>query len=867
MKPTKRPVLTMFGVTTPPSRMDSLPREVIKWMQSLDLTYSIKNVKKEFNNGFLVAQILSRYYPVTNDQNQNYKAIQMHQISNEISMAARKDNWEQITKFISKIPEITTRINDMETFIKNENGEILMFIVSIYQELTKRHILLEQRGITTDIDNKNKSYLLKDNGEIERLTRNEIDNLNKNLAFNSNMENIDNNNINQSQSEEDSKKNEEINKQNQQQQAQEKMSNSLLSRASNVVMKGDVKPMTTNLAQAETGFKVKISEPRVYETTTRIVRQPKTNLFSASNANQAQSQVKRESEAFANYNSLIQNEKIEEKTTNIDNPFLTLDEPLSRKIQSDFRDDFDKINIHKNTKFIYDFFNSIDNLSDGVLNFVINYIIKIIEDFYNILSGKQSNDFIDIFLILFNAYINLENYDDEDNKKFKLMHDGLINFFYKSLKNKNEEMFLIFKNIFIEKIFEIINDKEYSSKINNLCDLLFHILQPNNEQQVELFKMFKEKTKEDEEIMYECFSILHEKITNYNDSLIDGCLFYVLNGISNENPKIRYFSLQMLLKYATLNVNFVYNFGNKLEKLSNNERDRENCLIIIKIIAQSLKAFYVKKSIPKENNKKKYNNNNESMDSFTQGNPSEIQFANNLIKSIVDRFVGDPIFILLFTCFIYDYLYDNSDLYQILLEALFLVDESIMSFAFYDGDLDEGIKTKFECTTFRNPVGVEKLKDWNKAYLLKAFDSIASKYNLSELSPRDYTFIKFLVKDGLDVNYSEIFKTSFNFSKLIIKDFNKLDKVYSGLEILDSFVQCEPIQKFIFDEWYDNLQKIFTDIVKNSENEDVNKCKQAILETIDRWINNQKISQIVRDDIKKLKEIFPKDNKPIESSS
>ena len=106
----KRPVLTMFGISNPPNRMDSLPREVIKWMQSLDLTYSIKNVKKEFNNGFLVAQILSRYYPVTNDQNQNYKAIQMHQISNEISMAARKDNWEQISKFIAKIPEITTKI-------------------------------------------------------------------------------------------------------------------------------------------------------------------------------------------------------------------------------------------------------------------------------------------------------------------------------------------------------------------------------------------------------------------------------------------------------------------------------------------------------------------------------------------------------------------------------------------------------------------------------------------------------------------------------------------------------------------------------------------------------------------------------------
>ena len=166
---TKKGALSMYGRVLP-EKVESLPREVLKWIQSLDLTYSVKNVKKDFNNGFLVAQILSRYYPVTNDQQSNYKAIQMHQIDNGFSMARRKDNWMQIQKFLSKITEITTRIDDVDTFIKNENGEILIFIMSLYQELTKRHLpLLDGKFITTDIDNINKSYLLKENGEIELL--------------------------------------------------------------------------------------------------------------------------------------------------------------------------------------------------------------------------------------------------------------------------------------------------------------------------------------------------------------------------------------------------------------------------------------------------------------------------------------------------------------------------------------------------------------------------------------------------------------------------------------------------------------------------------------------------------------------------
>ena len=844
-------VINLFGLT-PPEKVESLPREVLKWIQSLDLTYSIRNVKKDFNNGFLVAQILSRYYPVTNDINQNYKAIQMHQISNGYSMATRKDNWEQINKFIRKISEISTSINDIDTFIKNENGEILLFIISLYQELTKRRIpLLEGKVITTDIDNYNKSYLLKENGEIEKLKKTDIDNLSSNLMPNAQ---------NQLPIQQQEPPTEQIEKKNDEFLNTQKTTNSILSRASQIVMKGDVKPMSLNPVQMEKGFKIKISEPKVYETITRTIYQPRQQNI-LDNINKNVPSKKSENDNFGDFNSLIQDDReVEKKTsTSTDNPFLTLDEPLKNKIKHDFVDDFNHIKIGKGNKFIYYFFKSVDDLSDNVFNFVLKYVLKIIEDFYNILSGKQVNDFVDIFLLMFDTYINLDNFDDE-SKKFSLMHDAMLNFFVKSLKNKNEEMFYIFKNIFIEKIFETINDKEYNSKLSYLCNILFTILQPSNEQQIDLFKMFKEKTNENEEIMYECFAILHDEFKTYTDGLIDGCLFYILNGLSNENPKIRYFSLEMLLHYSQINVNFVYNFANKLEKLSCKERDRENCLLIIKIVCQSLKAAYIKKTQPKDSKTQKFVEKDPNGDSEQQIYLNDIAFGNKAIKEIVNRFIGDHVFILLFTNSIYEYLYDNCELYEILLDALFQVNESILNFTFYEGNLDEKMKTKYECTIFRRPVNIEKINVWNTPMLLKAFDTLVAKNGENELTQKDYEFLRFIIKDGLDVNFSDIWKTSFNFSPLVIRGLLNYETVGKCIAILDAFLQCEPIQKFIFDEWYDNLSKTFNELI-NIESEDAEKCRNQILDILERWINEQKISQIVRDDIKKLLEIFPKEMK------
>lgn len=63
----------------------TIPREIIKWLDSLDLTYQVKNVRRDLANGFVVAEILSRYYP---------KEINTGSIDNGLKRERRKDNWE-----------------------------------------------------------------------------------------------------------------------------------------------------------------------------------------------------------------------------------------------------------------------------------------------------------------------------------------------------------------------------------------------------------------------------------------------------------------------------------------------------------------------------------------------------------------------------------------------------------------------------------------------------------------------------------------------------------------------------------------------------------------------------------------------------
>lgn len=146
------------------NEISTLPREVLKWIQCLDLTYPIKNIKKDFLNGFLIAQIYNRYFP---------NLFPMHTFDNGLNSSAKSNNWSLIEKYKKTIPDTVTvnnprfwKMTNMVRYANESASEILKYLNDLFQELTKRKLDLENK-IYTDVDNVNKSFILNQQGEPE----------------------------------------------------------------------------------------------------------------------------------------------------------------------------------------------------------------------------------------------------------------------------------------------------------------------------------------------------------------------------------------------------------------------------------------------------------------------------------------------------------------------------------------------------------------------------------------------------------------------------------------------------------------------------------------------------------------------------
>jgi hypothetical protein len=758
----------------------------------------------------------------------------MHSIDNGFSKEKKRDNWRLIQKYIRDINEIYlqkqnkefAKIENVDLLIENKDNEVLSFLIKLYGELTSRRLtVLDGKKMKTDVDNVNKSFLLKDTGEIELLKRDH---------------------------DQQDKKLEDLQK-------SQKTNTTILTqyKNTNVVMKGEMKLISNNVSNLDSkNFKVQIFEPKESESPTKLLRQVKvTNTApSQENINKLMRSTKEEPQGN-NYAQLIMtNDNPNPEADNMSlmknkNPFELLEEILSKKMQSEYKEDYAKIKFEN--KFIYDFFKHINLISTELLQYVLNEINNMIEEFFNILS-EQVNEYVNLFLIIFEAYINKELTEES---KFKILHEAMGNFFLKSLKNKSEEMFFIFRNVFISKIFEAMNNLEYKDRLLYFCQLIYKILDPNENQQVDLFKLVKQNVK-NEVTLYAAFSHFHDLMSVYSENLIDACLFYILQGIININPEVRYQSLYMLSKYVNLNINFFYNFEKKIERLSKRETDRENCLLIIKMACMSLKYSYSattrgRNSVVSLQGVRKNNMNIE--DELTLSSSNDIQFCNKIINNIMTRFTGDSLFMLLSILTLSEYLYDNSELNKLFLSCLFQCHESIHRYVFYDEPLDDNINYVLRYTPCRHEPQLAKFKNWNEAQLLKAFDILLQENYAKELTQKDYSFVNFLLKGGIRLPYSETYKNNFRFSKLVINDLKIFDRCHNALNIIEAYLFCEPISKHVFDDIFDDLQAVLKEITDDNR-ENIKKCKEVIIGVFKNWINNS--SSILKEGLKKLSEIL-----------
>eukprot|EP00828_Plagiopyla_frontata_P044090 TRINITY_DN708_c0_g1_i1.p1 TRINITY_DN708_c0_g1~~TRINITY_DN708_c0_g1_i1.p1 ORF type:complete len:736 (+),score=116.88 TRINITY_DN708_c0_g1_i1:25-2232(+) len=114
---------------------------------ALDLTYQIRNIKRDLANGFIIAEIISRYYPSLFDINK---------FNTSNGLREKKMNWEFIAKLLQK-KEILEKHGEFK-LDKREYEPIMAiapdsgfnFLLRLYEFLTRKKLLNQQKMTMTD---------------------------------------------------------------------------------------------------------------------------------------------------------------------------------------------------------------------------------------------------------------------------------------------------------------------------------------------------------------------------------------------------------------------------------------------------------------------------------------------------------------------------------------------------------------------------------------------------------------------------------------------------------------------------------------------------------------------------------------------
>lgn len=108
--------------------MSGLPREVWKWLQSLRLTTLVRNTRRDFANGHVIAEILARYYP---------DEVSMHSYHTGTALDKKLANWGLLQKLF-KQKDIAVPREYIDGTIHCKPGAAEPLVCMLYAALTHR---------------------------------------------------------------------------------------------------------------------------------------------------------------------------------------------------------------------------------------------------------------------------------------------------------------------------------------------------------------------------------------------------------------------------------------------------------------------------------------------------------------------------------------------------------------------------------------------------------------------------------------------------------------------------------------------------------------------------------------------------------
>jgi hypothetical protein len=127
---------------------------------------SVVNPKRDLSNGFLVAEILQRYFPTE---------IELHTYENGTRLSCKNDNWEQIYAF-GKKKGIPIQKADFDPVIHCVPGAAMAMLFKLFQLMTKRNLTIPPKAPPPQLPpfaRPTASWRLKDN-EIHRVVNDQM---------------------------------------------------------------------------------------------------------------------------------------------------------------------------------------------------------------------------------------------------------------------------------------------------------------------------------------------------------------------------------------------------------------------------------------------------------------------------------------------------------------------------------------------------------------------------------------------------------------------------------------------------------------------------------------------------------------------